>query len=237
MKKIIVIVNHSMEKHAMRFIKHRYAPIDLFHIDVKSYGTNPSENILDNLDLSLTHMVLTSNPLTAFKLVSKYDKDVSICLMDDECDYQEIQSPTIEKVIRMACAFDMPNSLMLDESDYIDCSVPEFSFADGFTEINDWIGSMKDKNILVVSDLLKLIHTTENNVKVGFAHIDNVNNNMNAFSLSRQLKDIDYIVYKFEMLGERDIFLDTWMSNFNINGAQEFYYQTNSDDEMMIHAL
>lgn len=237
MKKIIVIVNHSMEKHAMRFIKHRYNPIDLFHIDVKSYGTNPSENILDNLDLSLTHMILTSNPLTAFKLVSKYDKDVSICLMDDECDYHEIKSPTIEKVIRMSCEFDMPTNLMIEENDYLDCSVPEFKLVDGFIEINEWIESMKDKNILIVSDLLKLIHTTENNVKVGFAHIDNVNNNMNAFSLSRQLKDIDYIVYKFEMLSDRDNFLETWMSNFNTQDAQEFYYQVNSDDEMMVHAL
>ena len=125
MKNIIAIVNFDMGTHAMRYIKHFEKPVNRFHLDVKNYGINPTDNILDNLDTDIVHMVLSSNPLTAFKLYSKYPDHVSFCLMDEDCNYTEIENPNVNEVIKLSCGFDMPLDLNSD-LDFFDCSVATY---------------------------------------------------------------------------------------------------------------
>lgn len=106
MKNIRVICNYSVSIHSNRFLKH-VDDIDLFHLDVKNYGINQSDNILDHLSLDLKHLVLTDNPLTGLKLLSKYGSEkVSLCIMYDDCNYQVLTDSYIV-LISHICGFDV----------------------------------------------------------------------------------------------------------------------------------
>lgn len=234
MKNIIAIVNYSVEKHAMRFIKHRYNPIDHYHLDVKNYGINSFNNILDDLDINKVHMVLSNNPLTAFKLFSKYPNDVTLCTMDDDCNYHEINTPSVEKVIQMVCEFELPKSLIsIDEEQYIDCSVeiirtPEH---DGWYELNEFVSAFENLEILVIGDLYKTIHTTEKGTKVAFW---NRNHEHQIYGLNKELKNIKAIIIPVEDSVTVDSMLDYVYDSFNVSEEYYVYYYIIRDEKYYV---
>lgn len=219
MKKIIIITNYSVSNHATRFLKHHKNPVDIFHVDVKDYGINPSDNVLDHLNLDLVHMVLCKNPLTAFKLYTKYPNDVAFCLMDDDCDYSEIAEPTIYSIIEMTCGFKMPPEINTKYEQ----------------EVNEFVKNLSDTNILVVSDLYKVIHSTDKNVKVAFW---NIHEPKQLSVLAKELKNIEHVIIK-------DVFFKDYDQLINITNSidaafketseyKTYMYSVNEDDSMLI---
>lgn len=219
MKKIIIITNYSVSNHATRFLKHYKKPVDIFHVDVKDYGINPSDNVLDHLDLKLVHMVLCKNPLTAFKLYTKYPDEVEFCLMDDDCNYSVIADPTINSIIELTCGFKMPSEI---NTKYVQ-------------EVNEFVKNLSDTNILIVSDLYKVIHSTDKNVLVGFW---NIHEPSQLSILAKELKNIDHVIIKDQFLQDMDDLIhitNSIDSAFKKDCLYKTYiYTVNEDDTMMI---
>lgn len=218
MKNIIAIVNFDTSIHGTRYLKHHEKPVNRFHLDVKNYGINSSDNILDHLDTNLVHMVLSSNPLTAFKLYTVYPEHVSFCIMNDDGNYTEIENPNVNDIIKLSCGFDMPNDLNFDsDSDFFDCSVdfyPVTHLDDGWIEINAFVLSLENKNVLVLSDLYKLIHSNEYGTNVGFYHIEEPDQ---QYNLSNQLPNIEYVIYSEKYLDQFDMLENEVLCSFDIN--------------------
>lgn len=233
MKNIIAIVNFDMGTHATRYIKHYKKPVKQFHLDVKNYGINPTDNILDNLDTNIVHMVLSSNPLTAFKLYTKYPDHVSFCLMDEDCNYTEIENPNIKEVIKLSSGFDMPFDLNSD-LDFFDCSVDMVDSTpadDGWLEINAFVLSLENKNVLVVSDLYKLIHSNEYGTNVGFYHIEQPDQ---QYNLAKQLPNIEYVIFSEKYLDQYEQFEKEVLVNFDINPEAKHLISIVRGDEMYV---
>lgn len=233
MKNIRVVCNYSVAIHANRFIHD--TEVNLFHLDVKNYGVNQSDNILDDLDTNLIHLVLTNNPLTALKLYTRFPNDVSFCIMDPDCVYKEVENPSISKLIELFCNFTLPDSFMTQHgtdsngNEYIDCTVSEPAVESGWVEINQYISQLQDINILMVSNLDKFIHTTKKNVKVGFLNYERGLND--AKPIANALKNIEIIIVTIDLKEQMDDLLDKIEPIFDLNPDYNIIFAMEHEDK------
>ena len=136
--------------------------------------------------------------------------------MDEDCNYTEIENPNVNEVIKLSCGFDMPLDLNSD-LDFFDCSVDFVESTpsdDGWLEINAFVLSLENKNVLVVSDLYKLIHSNEYGTNVGFYHIEQPDQ---QYNLAKQLPNIEYIIYSENYLDQFERLENEVLCNFDIN--------------------
>lgn len=242
MKNIIVIVNYDTGAHSMRFLKHHKKPVDQFHLDVRNYGINKNDKFFNNLDTDKVHMILTNNPITAFKLYTIYEDKLSICLMDEDCNYKEIENPSVENVIKLVCDFNLPHSIDSNDTDYEDFTVEDNYFPptpihDGWFEVNEFMKNVGSDNVLFISDLDKFNHTTELGAVAVFY---NINRPESAFTLSNSVKDIKHIVIKSELYKNKAEIMEHIVKRYfdlNVDLKSHTYFVHESDETMYVHEI
>lgn len=106
-------------------------------------------------------------------------------------------------------------------------------------EINEYLDLVKNKNIIVVSNLNKYIHTHKNGNTVGFINIEQNNKSHDTFYLGQNMAkhgliDLVIIDRRKENTLDYNYFIDHYAKNFKVSPDFDYAYIVDHDNGFYI---